>query len=176
MKKETNHKENKKQKPKKHGKLIFGMMLVLIAGILSACAFFEKNAESESNEKEFIQPPPGTVQLYHATEDSIEPDEELYQLKQPDNLTATIEELVEVMKLDNNISIERFSIDEEKNVSLYITRGGEVSSEKWLLNQAAIVKNIEELNINKVIIVLIDADGNEISTATYSDASFYYYQ
>ncbi|MBR6404313.1 MAG: hypothetical protein IKS48_13105 [Eubacterium sp.] len=175
MKKDTNHKENKKQRPKRHSKLIFGMLFLLLVGILSACAYFEKASEPEMSEQEFIQPPPGTVQLYHATEDGIEPDSELYQLKQPDNLTATIEELVECMQLDEHISIERFSIDEEKNVSLYITRDGEVSSESWLLNQAAIVKNIEELEINKVIIVLIDENGNEISTATYSDASFYYY-
>ena len=79
------------------------------------------------------------------------------------------------MKLDERISIERFSSDEAGNVSLYMTRGADVTEECWLLNQAAIVKNLEELKVNNVIIVQVDESGNEISTATYTDASFYYY-
>lgn len=166
-----------KQKKNKRlsGRVLADFLVLSFAAVsLSACAIAEQVSSSEATTEEAI-PMAGSIQLYHATEDGVEKDDTLYQLKQPDNLTATIDELTEVMKLDERISIERFSSDEAGNVSLYMTRGADVTEECWLLNQAAIVKNLEELKVNNVIIVQVDESGNEISTATYTDASFYYY-
>jgi len=167
--------DNRIKKRKMLRKLIVTMSVLTGAIVgLTACAIASQTNSSEAT-TEAVQPTAGSLQLYHATEDGVEKDETLYQLKQPDNLTATIEELIEVMSIDEQISIERFDNDEAGNVILYVTREAGVTQECWLLNQAAIVKNLEELSINDVIVVLVDESGNEISRATYTDASFYYY-
>ena len=167
--------KNSKNSKKKAPKMLVSVFLLFTAALnLSGCAIAQQVSSSEATTEE-VRPGAGSVQLYHATDDGVEKDEGFYQLKQPDNLTATIEELIEVMSIDEQISIERFSSDEAGNVSLFVTRGDEVTEECWLLNQAAIVRNLEELSVNDVIVVVVDANGNEISTATYTDASFYYF-
>lgn len=118
----------------------------------------------------------GTVQLYHATEDGVEPDEGRYQLKQPDNLSAALEELIEQMQIGENLQIERYAIDENRNITLYIVEAENLSEEQKLLSEAAIVRSIQGLDVKSIQIILKDSDGKEVDTATYTDSSFYYYQ
>lgn len=117
----------------------------------------------------------GTVQLYHITDTAVEPDEERYQLMQPDNLSAALEEIIEQMKPIDGMPIDRFSIDESGNVSLYIILSDNVSEEVKLLGKAAIVRSVQGLDVKDVVITFQDEAGNVYETATYTDASFYYY-
>ena len=71
--------------------------------------------------------------------------------------------------------IDRFSIDESGNVSLYIILSDNVSEEVKLLGKAAIVRSVQGLDVKDVVITLQDEAGNVYETATYTDASFYYY-
>lgn len=118
----------------------------------------------------------GTVQLYHATEYGVEPDEKRYQLKQPDNLSAALEEIIEQMQIDSRMKIERYSIDENRNITLYVVGSDSFTDEERLLNNAAIVRSIQNLQVGNVEIVLNDENGQNIDTATYTDSSFYYYE
>ncbi len=117
----------------------------------------------------------GSVQLYHATETAVEPDDDRYQLVQPDNLSAALEEVIENMTLSSKMTIEKYLIDENRNITLFIDITEDISEEEILLNQAAIIKSIQGIDVGEICITLQDQNENEVSTATYTDASFYYY-
>ena len=154
--------------------LSVGLIYILIAFILTGCELDPEPAQESITD--FVSAKAGTVQLYHATADKVVPDEERYQLKQPDNLPAAVEEVIEAMTYDDSIGIEKYLVDENNGVTLFMHFADGVTAEARLLNEAAIVKSIEELDINGVGIVLLDDAGNEIERATYTDSSFYYYE
>ncbi len=118
----------------------------------------------------------GTVQLYHVEDKTVRADEERYQLKQPDNLADAVKEVIEAMTLDEGIGIEKYLIDDDRNITLYMHFNDDMTAELKLLNEAALIKSLDELDIESVNIILLDADGREIDTATYTDSSFYYYE
>ena len=79
------------------------------------------------------------------------------------------------MTLSSNMTIEKYLIDEERNITLFIDITGGITEEEILLNQAAIVKSIQGIDVKNICISLQNQDGEEITKATYTDASFYYY-
>ena len=151
---------------------IFGLTMCLL--LLSGCGSLQDIDKSSISDN--VSQMVGSVQLYHTSKNGVEPDEERYQLKQPDNLSAALEEIIEVMTFDEGVSIERFLIDENKGVTLYIRFEDNVSQESRLLSEAAIVRSVEELDTQSVGVILIDEAGNELETATFTDSSFYYYE
>ena len=152
------------------------VLLLFFALFFSGCTFqlpgLSGTTEESTVESELVEA--GTVQLYHATDTAVVPDTGKYQLKQPDNLSASIEEIIEQLTIDQSMTIERFAVDENRNVTLNIAFASEISEEAWLLNQAAIVKSISGLDVSQVILATVDREGNVMDTATYTDASFYY--
>ncbi len=133
---------------------------------------------SEKSEVEGVVPKAGMVQLYHPTEDSVEPDEEAYQLMQPDNLAASVEEVLEKLHINQKLVVDKYTIDindGKKIVTLFISETAELSEEELLLNKAAIVKSVKGIGVDEVGITLNSSDGKKIDKATYSDASFFYY-
>ena len=72
-----------KQKKNKRlsGRVLAGFLVLSFAAVsLSACAIAEQVSSSEATTEEAI-PMAGSIQLYHATEDGVEKDDTLYQLK-----------------------------------------------------------------------------------------------
>ena len=118
----------------------------------------------------------GTIQLYHVEDSSIVADSGRYQLKQPDNVPAMIEELIEEMNIDPALSIERYYLDEDGNVSLDIILTDDITKEALLLNKAVIVKNMQGLDIGDVQLRIQTESGGMVETATYTDSSFYYFE
>lgn len=153
-------------------KIILLLMLSVAFGLISCGETEDKRKGSITDN---ISQKAGTVQLYHATEEGVEPDEERYQLKQPDNLSAALEEVIEAMTLDPMVSIERYSVEEDKDVTLYIKYDKDITEETKLLNDAAIVKSVENLDFFTVYIISLGEGDKELETATYTDSSFYYY-
>ena len=79
------------------------------------------------------------------------------------------------MTLDPMVSIERYSVEEDKDVTLYIRYDKDITEETKLLNDAAIVKSVENLDFITVYIISLGEGDKELETATYTDSSFYYY-
>ncbi len=165
----------KKDKRKYHSVMAFLQLMVASAALVVSLAACSGTSGQEASTESVIQKA-GTVQLYHATETEVVPDDDRYQLVQPDNLPAAVEEVIENMTIDPGLEVERFSLDEEKNISLIINVHGPVTEEAILLNQSAIVKSLEGLNGGKVAITLQDEEGEIVQQGTYTDASFYYYK
>ena len=159
-------------KNKHINRILVFMSLALAAGF-SSCGI--RKEDDQSSLPDNISQKAGTVQLYHATESSVEPDAERYQLKQPDNLSAALEEVIEAMTLDPMINIERYSVEEDREVNLCIKYDKNITAETKLLNDAALVKSIENLDFTTVYIISLDENDKELEKATYTDSSFYYY-
>ena len=155
-------------------KIILLLMLSVTFGLVS-CGITEDERQGSITDNINISQKAGTVQLYHATAEGVEPDEERYQLKQPDNLSAALEEVIEAMTLNPMVSIERYSVEEDKDVTLYIRYDKDITEETKLLNDAAIVKSVENLDFITVYIISLGEGDKELETATYTDSSFYYY-
>jgi len=118
----------------------------------------------------------GSIQLYHATDTGVVPDSERYQLMQPDNLSAALEEVIEQLTLSDKLTIDKYLIDESQNVTLFVTVKEGITEEELLLNRAAIVRSVNGLDSGDVAMIMTNEAGEEIERATYTDASFYYYE
>lgn len=158
---------------RRSGLYIIVLLSIMISGLTGCSA---PPSDTISITTESVAAKAGTLQLYHATEDGVEPDDDRYQLMQPDNLSAALEEVIENMQVSEGMVIEKYAIDEYRNITLFIKISDNVTTEERLLNQAAIVKSIEGLEVKNIAITLQDNSGNAIETATYTDASFYYYE
>ena len=147
--------------------VIFGISLVAFSGC----------GETPSSEvtTESVVMKAGTIQLYHATDSGVVADSQRYQLMQPDNLAAALEEVIEQLTLSDKLTIDKYLIVESQNVTLFVTVKEGITEEELLLNRAAIVRSISGLEVGDVAIVMTNEAGEEIERATYTDASFYYY-
>ncbi len=152
--------------------LLISYMLIVFA--LSGCG--EEGEAIRESITGNVSAKAGTVQLYHVADNMVVPYEERYQLKQPDNLADAVKEVIEAMVLDEGIRIEKYLIDDSQNVTLYMHFSDEMTEEAKLLNKAALIKSLDELDTRSVNIILLDGNGDEIDTATFTDSSFYYYE
>lgn len=150
----------------------FYVMIILIAVFcLCGCGNSKKiDAEEETTAAQTA----GTVQIYHVEGTAVKPDGDVYQLKQPDNISAALEEVTEQLNKGKFFNIERFTVDENSNILFYVVEKQELTQEQILLNKAAIVKSVESLDVNDIAITLENVNGEEVETATYTDSSFYY--
>ena len=92
-----------------------------------------------------------------------------------DNLSAALEEVIEQLTISDKLTIDKYLIDESRNVTLFVTVKEGITEEELLLNRAAIVRSIGGLEAGDVAMVMTNEAGEEIDRATYTDASFYYY-
>lgn len=150
---------------------IYAVLFISLIFTLAGCGDTSYNVSTT----ESVVQKAGTVQLYHATESGVEPDSQRYQLMQPDNLASSLEEIIEQMTISDKLSIDKYLIDESRNVTLFVTVKEGITEEELLLNKAAIVRSIDGLESGDVVMVMSNEEGEEIETATYTDATFYYY-
>ena len=150
---------------------VFMLACVLLIA-LTSCG---KEQDMGSSISDNVTQQAGTVQLFHATDSGIEPDSVRYQLKQPDNLSAALEEVIDAMTLDEKVSIEKYTIESDNTVTLYIRYADGVTEETKLLSNAAIVKSFGGLDISMVQVTTLGEGDEEVDKATFTDSSFYYY-
>lgn len=118
----------------------------------------------------------GTVQLYHAEGVEVVADDDRYQLRQPDQLSASVEEVMNQLSLADGMTFNSYSIDEDGNVRVMMLLTGDVSEEDILMSKAVIVRSLSGLmNIGSVAIQISTESGEDVDLATYTDGSFYYY-
>ena len=148
------------------------LMMILIICIMTSCGVADDYTSTTGS---FVSKA-GTVQLYHASDTAVVADEERYQLMQPDNLSAALEEVIEEMQINDKMTIEKYLIDENRNITLFIVVQEGLTKEELLLNRAAIVRSIKGLDTGDIGISMTNEEGVELERATYTDASFYYYE
>ena len=153
-------------------RLSVGLITIMILSLLSGCVVAQ-NIESQTTEQEPAFSDAGTVQLYYVNNMEVVPEDDRYQLKQPDSLFSSLEEVMGAMNLSGGITFESYSIDTDNNILLEIAIDEGVSEEDVLLNKLAIIKSVKELDGAGEIALSISGKISEM--ATYTDSSFFYY-
>ncbi len=154
-------------------KKIFILLFCMMA-LLSACG---KTGESEDTGTEVLGE--NMINIYYPENTQILKDKEPYQIKQPDSITVSVEEIMAAMlgKLEQEkIQYHTYMIDADNNVTLEFTLTGEYDKEYFLLARAAVTKTLFQLeDIKNIIIILDDDNGQALLNESYGRDSFYYY-
>lgn len=153
-----------------------------IAVVLIICMLFTLTSCDKGNKKENVTTEAArenVINVYYPEGDTLVQDDEGYQVKQPDTLTAAVEEVMTVMsaKLGTEIiQYHTYMIDGENNVTLDFLLVGEYDKEYFLLARAAVTKTLFQLDdINNINITLTDNSGEVVLEESYDRNSFFYY-
>lgn len=119
------------------------------------------------------------ISIYYPGSTQILKDNEPYQIKQPDSISVSVEEIMAAMseKLEQEkIQYHTYMIDADNNVTLEFTLTGEYDKEYFLLARAAVTKTLFQLEDIKSIIIILNNDNEEVLLQeSYGRDSFYYY-
>jgi hypothetical protein len=117
------------------------------------------------------------ITLYYSQGEELFQEEDPYQLKQPDSISNSVDEVMTAQQMPEGISYTGFSVDEDNNLYLTVSVEREVSTEELLLNKAAIVSTMEQLQgVSAIQISFRSPDGTVLDDAEYNADSFYYYE
>lgn len=119
------------------------------------------------------------INIYYPENTQILKDNEPYQMKQPDSISVSVEEIMAAVseKLEQEkIQYHTYMIDADNNVTLEFALTGEYDKEYFLLTRAAVTKTLFQLEDIKSIIIILDDDNGEVMLKeSYGRDSFYYY-
>ncbi len=152
-------------------KILILIMTITMVLSLVGCGEKEKKKEDDSKAN-------GVVDIYYPEDKGVVKDKETYQIKQPDSLSASVEELMACLmdKLDERMEYHTYLIDADNDVTLQFVCNGEFNREYMLLAKAAIVETLFQIeSINSVSIYIADVNGNSIAENLYLRGSFYFY-
>lgn len=141
--------------------------------LLSACG--KKSEQIAIVEK----PNDNKIFIYRPTDDGIVADKEMYQVKQPDSLSAAVEETMSAVTADGgdvSVAYHTYMLDAKNNLSLDFFAEEEVDSKRRLLAHAAICQTLFQLSgINTITIRVMNENEEVLVEDTFTRESFYYY-
>ena len=152
-------------------KSILAFLLTILMLSLAGCG--------KSNTSDTPQTVVGSmIDIYYPEENNIIKSKEQYQLKQPDSVSASVEEIMAVLvtKLDEEMTYSTYMLDSKNNLTLNFQFLEEYSAEYKLLATAAITKTLFQVeDINGIQIIITDSQGKVLSDNFYLRESFYFY-
>ncbi|MGN0435387.1 MAG: GerMN domain-containing protein [Wujia sp.] len=148
--------------------------------ILSIALVMSLAACGKKEEKTVLSYSPGEslICIYYPQGNEVLCREEKYQLKQPDSVNASVEEVMSILaeNIDNGMEYKTYMISEDGELSLEFQRTGECSDEYELLTKAAVVQTLLQINdIKNIIIEVSDQEGVSLSENRYNRNSFFFY-
>lgn len=149
--------------------VIYAMCLLLF---LAGCEKKDKQVKVSSGAGESM------INVYYPTDKQIQKLDDMYQIKLPDSLSSSVEEVMTVLtdKLDEDVTYHTYMLDADNNLSLEFTVHSDISREKALLTDAAICETLFQIaDINNIGIKLLDGDGELVRENLYNRESFYFY-
>lgn len=120
----------------------------------------------------------GMIDLYYPDENQVKKSELAYQIKQPDSVSASVEEVMAALMVyfQEDMNYHTYMIDAENNVSLELELLSEKDDVYVLLADASIAKTLFQIQeIQNVEILLVDENENQVKDSVYSRDSFYFY-
>lgn len=176
-KNKKNDYQEKSGSKNKHG-ITTALMMLVMAFSLMGCSMggHVKDTVSVGLEEEIRSSDGNKIKIYYSDGESLVSKEDKYQLKQPDNVSVSIEEVMSQIEFPQTLSYSGYIMTSKNTVSLSFTADESLSKEELLLNKAAVVNSLSQIrNIGDIVITVNTMNGGDIETATYTDASFYYY-
>lgn len=148
------------------------MMCILILG-MSGCAAHEDDKKTDK-----LPSGGNIIYLFCVEENRIVKSDSVYQLKQPDSVTASIEEVMTalVSAFEERILSYKYMLDEENNVSLELSLNGDYSKEENLVIMAAVSNTMFQLKeLGSIRITMNNLDGEVVADELFFRDSFYFY-
>lgn len=147
---------------------------LLLLFILTACT--GKKEEETQTATQAANPADTMITLYHVEGNEIVPDEEIYQLRQPDSISNSLDELVAAQQMPEEMKYNSFSLDEYNNVTVSVNVTSDITQEALLLNKAAIVSTLGQIEeIQSIEIVVCSLTGDILEDSYYTMDSFFFY-
>lgn len=151
---------------------IAAFMLVVL--LLTGCGNKKKETE------ESIESAANSIEVYYVNNLSVSVHADYYQLKQPDILSSSVEEVIGAMSTDlsdNGFEVSTFMLDSEDNLLLTMVEETEVSKEKLLLVKASICDTLFQLgSLRQIHLVINKTDGSVCSDEEFERTSFFMYE
>lgn len=111
-------------------------------------------------------------------DDEVLMSETAYQLKQPDSIVPSVEEVMSesIKYYDGKMENYSYMVDDDNNVTLDITIEGECSREYSLLTMAAVSDTLFQMDmVGSVKITLLTTEGETVDSKLILRNTFYYY-
>lgn len=155
-------------------KRAFAFVLAMIL-VLSITGCGEKK---EQNNKEETVMNSNTIQVFVVEENSIVRSDTVCQLKQPDVVTASVEEVMTavISEFGDKLPSYKYMVDEKNSITLDVMLGSKYSKEDNLLIMAAITNTLFQIkDISTIRIIMNTSEGEMVADELYLRDSFYYY-
>lgn len=149
--------------------VIYTMCLLLF---LSGCGKKDKQVKVSSGTGESM------INIYYPGDKQIQKLDDMYQIKLPDSLSSSVEEVMAVLteKLEEGVTYHTYMLDADNNLSLEFTVHADITVENAMLTDAAICETLFQIaDINNIGIKLLNDDGELLRENFYNRESFYFY-
>ena len=168
-----------------HGKLRkiqYGIRLVVLITVMAffacGCAFSDKRSETT----EYVKPSINSslyeiskINVYRIFDNTVRVSE-VYQLKQPEIIPNSVEELMNLYEFTDGVEYKGYTVDERGNVEITLQMP-ENEHEKRLLMKAEIVLTLSQIaGVNEVVMSIVDENSEVIERESYTAESFYFYE
>ena len=160
--------------------MIFGMkkslmlnLILILTLALSGCGANEEPATEASTQKIA-----NSVFVYYPEVDKVVMSEDAYQLKQPDSIVPSVEEVMSVSMdyYDGKLESYSYMVDDSNNVTLDITVAEECTREFALLTMASVSDTLFQMEmVESVRITLITTDGQTMDSKLILRNTIYHY-
>lgn len=151
-------------------------LMLLMAGMLlfvTACGKSKDSVAIVENQNE------NSIYIYYPVADGIETHDDMYQIKQPDSLSAAVEETMAAIAVDawnESITYHTYMLDADNNLSLDFYASEMPDTKNKLLASAAICQTLFQLSdINSITLRVFSDEEEMILEDTYHRESFYFY-
>ena len=156
--------------------LIVLIALMLVVTIVFAKIFNQDEDKKNGADNKFDE---NSVAIYYVEDTQIESRDELYQLKQPDILSSSVEELITAMTEDlqsKGFEISSFMLNSENTLNIVMVKPKNITTEDLLLVKASVCNTLFQLKELDVIKMTInDEKGKMFSDEMFDENSFYIY-
>lgn len=119
-----------------------------------------------------------SVYLYYPSGDSIEKNGTPYQLKQPDSIIPSVEEVMtaSLENYDGKLESYTYMVDDDNNVTIQIIMAEEPTREYCLLTMAAVSDTLFQMDmVQSVKLTLVNADGEALDSKLMLRNTIYHY-
>ncbi len=154
-------------------KSILLSLILLMAMSLWGCG---KNADATTEAT--VSKNENAVFIYYPDGDSISRKQDSYQLKQPDSIVPSVEEVmsVSVEAYDGKLENYSYMVDDDNNVTLDITIAGECTREYSLLTMAAVCETLFQMEmVESIKINLVTTEGEAVDSKLILRNTLYHY-
>lgn len=155
-------------------KYLYCLVLAAFFAVLTGCSQSEeeKNLTVQTENE-------NSIWIYYPENREVARSEELYQLKQPDLLSVSVEEIISALieKIDGEkLDFRTYLLDEDNNISIEFVQQESCYKEYALLVKASVSKTLFQMEeIGSVNICMYDERNRVISNELFLEDSFYFY-